>query len=126
MDGCETDELARWLGSPQLRWVRRSRLALAVADRGEALLRDQRTDASDDTRVGAALLAEWDRALLVVVDPPGVGGQTPESTSQGVLPCDRSTAKPGEPSAVHRRRGISAASRTPTVVVPESHDGLAS
>jgi hypothetical protein len=55
VDGCETDELARWLGSPPLRWVRRSRLALLVAGRGEALLRDQ--------RIGAALLAEWDRAL---------------------------------------------------------------
>ena len=63
MDGCETDELARWLGSPRLRWVRRSRLALVVAGRGEALLRDQRTGVSDDARVGAALLAGWNRAL---------------------------------------------------------------
>jgi hypothetical protein len=60
---CETDELARWLASPPLRWVRRSRLAQLVAGRGEALLRDQRTGASDDMCVGAALLAEWDRAL---------------------------------------------------------------
>lgn len=63
MDGCETDELARWLGSPPLRWVRRSRLALAVAGRGEALLRTQRTVLHDDARVGAALFAGWDRAL---------------------------------------------------------------
>ena len=63
MDGCETDELARWLGSPPLRWVRRSHLAQLVSGRGEALLRDQRTGASDDASVGAALLAGWDRAL---------------------------------------------------------------
>jgi len=61
--GCETDELARWLGSPPLRWVRRSRLALVVAGRGEALLSDQRIGASDDARVGGVLLAGWDRAL---------------------------------------------------------------
>ena len=63
MDGCETDGLARWLGSPPLRWVRRSRLALVVAGRGEALLSDQRIGASDDARVGGVLLAGWDRAL---------------------------------------------------------------
>jgi hypothetical protein len=34
-----------------------------VAGRGEALLRDQRIGGSDDMRVGAALLAEWDRPL---------------------------------------------------------------
>jgi hypothetical protein len=41
VDGCETDELARWLGSAPLWWVRRSRLALVVAGRADALLRDQ-------------------------------------------------------------------------------------
>ena len=67
MDGCEADELARWLGSPPLRWVRRSRLALVVAGRADALLRDQRTVVCDDARVGAALFARWDRALATCV-----------------------------------------------------------
>ena len=56
-------ELAAWLASPALRWVRCSGLAKVLARRGEELLGAQRITSSGERAVGEALLARWDHAL---------------------------------------------------------------
>ena len=56
-------ELAGWLASPALRWVRCSGLPVVLARRGEELLGAQRIASGDERAVGEALLARWERAL---------------------------------------------------------------
>ena len=56
-------ELAAWLASPALRWVRCSGLPAALARRGEELLAGQRIASGDERAVGEALLARWERPL---------------------------------------------------------------
>lgn len=57
------EELARWLGSPPVAWVRRSGLALVVARRADEMLRDLRAGANGEPSVRVVLLAAWERAL---------------------------------------------------------------
>jgi len=59
-------ELAGWLASPALRWVRCSGLAVVLARRGEQLLGAQRITGGGERAVGEALLARWDHALATV------------------------------------------------------------
>jgi len=59
-------ELAGWLASPALRWVRCSGLPMVLARSGEELLGAQRLASGDERAVGETLLARWDRALATV------------------------------------------------------------
>ena len=57
-------ELAGWLGSAPVAWVRRSGLALVVARRAGELLRDLRAgECGEEAPVRVELLARWGRAL---------------------------------------------------------------
>ena len=56
-------ELAEWLASPPLRWVRCSGLPLVLAGRGEELLGAQRIASGDERAVAEALLSRWERAV---------------------------------------------------------------
>jgi len=56
-------ELAGWLASPAVRWVRCSGLAVVFARRGEELLDAQRITGGDERAVSEALLERWERAL---------------------------------------------------------------
>lgn len=57
------EELAGWLGSAPVAWVRRSGLALVVARRAGELLGDVRVDASGEASARGVLLLGWERAL---------------------------------------------------------------
>ena len=59
-------ELAGWLASPAVRWVRCSGLPVVLAHRGEELLGAQRIVQGGERAVGEALLARWDHALATV------------------------------------------------------------
>ena len=59
-------ELAGWLASPALRWVRCSGLPMVLARSGEELLGAQRLASGDERAVGETLLARWERALGTV------------------------------------------------------------
>ena len=59
-------ELAGWLASPALRWVRCSGLPMVLARSGEELLGAQRLASGDERAVGETLLARWERALATV------------------------------------------------------------
>ena len=58
-------ELAGWLVSPALCWVRCSGLPVHLASRGEELLAAQRIASDDERAVGEALLERWNHALAV-------------------------------------------------------------
>jgi hypothetical protein len=62
-DWWSAEELAAWLVSPALRWVRRSGLAPVLARCGEEVLQDQRAASREERAVGGALLGRWDCAL---------------------------------------------------------------
>ncbi len=62
-DWWSADELARWLVSPPVRWVRESGLAPVLARLGEQLLQDQRAAPQEDCAAGGLLLERWDCAL---------------------------------------------------------------
>jgi len=57
------EQLAGWLGSAPVVWVRRSGLALVVARRAGELLRDLRASGSGEASIRVVLLAGWERAL---------------------------------------------------------------
>jgi len=58
-------ELAAWLASPPLRWVRCSGLPVHLAGRGEELLAAQRIASDAERAVGEALLERWNHALAM-------------------------------------------------------------
>jgi hypothetical protein len=57
------EELAGWLGSAPVAWVRRSGLALVVAYGADEVLRDLRASGGDEASVRLVLLREWELAL---------------------------------------------------------------
>jgi len=58
------DELAQWLVSPPVAWVRGSGLAPVLARRGAQLLQDQQADSQEGRVAGRVLLGRWDCGLV--------------------------------------------------------------